>query len=96
MGSKIISLGQVIKYPCQRPVGLLYTAGGQKYARVRSGPISTSMGREPKTVNLRLIDSQSRPKHSHLSYGILKILKYSTICIIPGPKTPCLSCAKVK
>jgi len=37
-GSKKISLGQAKKYLCQSRVSLLFTAG-QKYARVRSGPI---------------------------------------------------------
>jgi len=43
---KKISSGQVKKYPLQRWVGLLFTAG-QKYARVGSGSISTA-----KAINI--------------------------------------------
>jgi len=38
--AKKISLSQVKKYPGQRQIGLLFT-GGQKYARMGSGPISS-------------------------------------------------------
>jgi len=40
-GLKKISSGWVKKYPGQMRVGLLLTAG-QKYARIGSGPISTT------------------------------------------------------
>jgi len=45
---KKIPLGQVKNYPCQRQVSLLFTAG-QKYARVRSGPISILVTSEQRS-----------------------------------------------
>jgi len=60
-GSKKISSGQVKKYPGQGRVCLLFTAG-QKYARVGSGPISSSnlvvvvMGPDQKVLtHVRLV-----------------------------------------
>jgi len=51
---KKISLGRVKKYLGQRQVGLLFTAG-QKYARVRLGPISSFVRRSCLILYLRFL-----------------------------------------